>query len=204
MARWSSRCTTTAASSVGARLNLPPGASMRSSASKISASSELGRCWVIRPHMASLVSSAAMTDPARNPLADPQLDAVLDAQGPIDAGVAQRLIQRGRERLGLGDAPAAVIDFRRAIGHDDPNITGPAMLGYGDALYRLDDERQATAAWEAVTRFRENPATYQAWRNLAGARVRAGELQPAIEAYPTPGRRAPAHHQAASGSRLGW
>jgi membrane associated rhomboid family serine protease len=145
-----------------------------------------------------------MTDPARDPLADPQLDAVLNTQGPIDPSIAQRLIDRGRERLDLGDAPGAVVDFRRAIGHDDPNITGPAMLGYGDALYRLDDERQAAAAWEAVTRFRENPATYRAWRNLAGTRVRAGELRPAIEAYREADRRAPSEDKAEIASRLGW
>src|SRR5438132_6577922 len=124
-----------------------------------------------------------MTDPAGDPMADPQLDAALRTQGPIETSLAQRLVERGRERLDLGDAAHAVVDFRRAIGHQDANVSGPAMLGYGDALYRLDDERQAAAAWEAVTRFRENPATYRAWRNLAGVRVRAGELRPAIEAY---------------------
>lgn len=149
-----------------------------------------------------------MTDPAGGPaadlLADPQLDAALRTQGPIDGGIAQRLIARGRQRMELGDAPAALGDFRRAIGHPDPAITGPALLGYGDALYRLDDERQATAAWEAVVRLRENPATYQAWRNLAGARVRAGELPPAMEAYRQADRRAPAEDKPEIASRLGW
>jgi tetratricopeptide (TPR) repeat protein len=128
-----------------------------------------------------------MTDPAGGPPADPthdpRLDAALQNQGPIDAGLARQLIDRGRERLDTGDAAPAIADFRRAIGHTDPAITGAALLGYGDALYRLDDERQATAAWEAVTRLRENPSTYQAWRNLAGVRVRAGELPSAINAY---------------------
>src|SRR5689334_18513651 len=153
-ALWSSRWTTTAASSVGARLNRPPGASIRSSASKISASSELGRCCVIRPHMASLVSSPRMTDPAGGPAADPlqdaRLDAALQTRGALDAATAQELIARGRERLELGDAPRAVGDFRRVVGQADPAITAAALLGYGDALFRLDDERQAVAAWEAV------------------------------------------------------
>jgi membrane associated rhomboid family serine protease len=149
-----------------------------------------------------------MTDPAggptADPLADPQLDAALRAQGPLEAALAQRLIQRGRERMDLGDAAQAVADFRRAIGHPDPAITGPALLGYGDALYRLDDERQAGAAWEAVTRLRENPATYQAWRNLAGVRVRAGELASAIDAYREADRRAPSEDKQEIASRLGW
>src|SRR5215210_6927473 len=114
MARASSRCTTTAASSVGARLNRPPGASMRSSASKISASSEVGRCCVIRPHMASLVSSASMSEPrddaarpganasAASPFADPELDAALTTQGPLSDNVARRLIERGGARLDAG------------------------------------------------------------------------------------------------------
>jgi membrane associated rhomboid family serine protease len=149
-----------------------------------------------------------MTDPAggpaADPLADPQLDAALRTQGPLDGATAQRLITRGRERMDLGDAALAIGDFRRAIGHADPAVTGPALLGYGDALYRLDDERQATAAWDAVVRLRENPATYQAWRNLAGVRVRAGDLQAAIVAYREADRRAPAEDKPEIASRLGW
>jgi len=136
--------------------------------------------------------------------ADPTLDAALRTQGPLDPELARRLIARGRERLDNGDAGAAIADFRRAIGHADPTITGAALLGYGDALYRLDDERQATAAWEAVVRLRENPSTYQAWRNLAGARVRGGELAAAMQAYREADRRALADDKAEIASRLGW
>jgi membrane associated rhomboid family serine protease len=145
-----------------------------------------------------------MTDPATDPLPDPRLDAALRSQGPLDAATAQRLIARGRERLDLGDSAQAIADFRRAIGHEDPAVTGAALLGYGDALYRLDDERQATAAWEAVVRLRENPSTYQAWRNLAGVRVRAGDLPAAIEAYRQAERRAPSEDRQEIASRLGW
>ena len=145
-----------------------------------------------------------MTDPATDPLSDPRLDAALRSQGPLDAATAQRLIARGRERLDLGDSAQAIADFRRAIGHEDPAVTGAALLGYGDALYRLDDERQAAAAWEAVVRLRENPSTYQAWRNLAGVRVRAGELPSAIEAYRQAERRAPSEDRQEIASRLGW
>jgi len=149
-----------------------------------------------------------MTDPsggpAADPLADPRLDAALRTQGPVDAAVAERLITRGRERLDMGDAQGALIDFRRVVGHTDPAITSAALLGYGDALYRLDDERQAAAAWEAIVRLRDNPSTYQAWRNLAGVRVRAGELQSATEAYRQADRRAPAEDKAEIAARLGW
>jgi membrane associated rhomboid family serine protease len=145
-----------------------------------------------------------MTDPASDPLSDPRLDAALSTQGPLDAATAQRLIARGRERLDVGDPVRAIADFRRVVGQADPAITGAALLGYGDALYRLDDERQASAAWEAVVRLRDGPATYQAWRNLAGARVRAGDLQGAIEAYREADRRAPPEDRQEIASRLGW
>ena len=148
-------------------------------------------------------TSEPATEPA-DPLADARLDAALRTQGPLDAATAQRLIARGRERLDLGDAPQAIADFRRVIGHEDPAITSAALLGYGDALYRLDDERQATAAWEAIVRLRDNPSTYQAWRNLAGVRVRAGDLQGAIEAYREADRRAPSEDKQEIASRLGW
>jgi len=149
-----------------------------------------------------------MTDPsggpAADPLADAQLDAALRTQGPLEAGLAERLLARGRERLDLGDAQQAIVDFRRVVGHAEPSITSAALLGYGDALYRLDDEGQAVAAWEAVVRLRDNPSTYQAWRNLAGARVRAGELPAAIAAYREADRRAPSEDRAEIASRLGW
>jgi membrane associated rhomboid family serine protease len=149
-----------------------------------------------------------MTDPsggpAADPLADARLDAALRSQGPLDAALAEGLIARGRERLDQGDAPHAIADFRRVVGHPDPAITSAALLGYGDALYRLDDEGQAVAAWEAIVRLRDNTSTYRAWRNLAGARVRAGDLQGAIQAYREADRRAPSEDKAEIASRLGW
>src|SRR6185503_754371 len=204
IARVSSRWTTTAASSVGARLKRPPGASIRSSASKISASSDVGRCCVIRPHMASLVSSAAMIEPGDDPFRDPALDAAFATQGPLTPEIARGLIARGRAKLEAGEAQLAALDFQRVVGHEDPAITGGALLGFGDVLYRLDNEPQAKAAWEAVTRLRENPSTYQAWRNLAAMRVRDGELNGAIEAYREADRRAPSDDKAEIAARLGW
>src|SRR6185369_6446189 len=149
-----------------------------------------------------------MTDhsggPAADPLADARLDAALRSQGPLDSALAEGLSARGRERLDQGDAPHAIADFRRVVGHPDPAITSAALLGYGDALYRLDDEGQAVAAWEAIVRLRDNASTYRAWRNLAGARVRAGDLQGAIQAYREADRRAPSEDKAEIASRLGW
>jgi membrane associated rhomboid family serine protease len=132
------------------------------------------------------------------------LDAAVATKGPLSSEVALRLIERGRERLGAGDLAPAFADFQRVVGNEDPAITAAALLGSGDALYRLDQEAQAAAQWEAVTRLRENPSTYRAWRNLAGVRVRSHDLRGAIAAYHEADRRAPAEDKAEIAGRLGW
>jgi rhomboid protease GluP len=145
-----------------------------------------------------------MTGAEFDPFLDPELDAAVASQGPLSADIALRLIARGRAKLEAGEPALSLPDFQRVIGHDDPSITGEALLGIGDAVYRLDDEAQAKAAWEAATRLRENAATYRAWRNLAGARVREGNLTGAIDAYREADRRAPEQDKAEIASRLGW
>lgn len=145
-----------------------------------------------------------MTDPRFDPFQDPALDAAVASQGPVPLDVASRLIARGRSKLEAGEAALSLTDFQRVIGHEDAGITGSALVGLGEALYRLDDEPQAKAAWEAATRLRDNPATYPAWRNLAGVLVREGNLQAAINAYREADRRAPSEDRAEIASRLGW
>ena len=148
-----------------------------------------------------------MTDPA-DPLADafvdPELDAALATQGPLGDQVARRLIERGRARLEAGDLSPAAVDFQRVIGHPDANLTGAAVLGLGDVLYRANAEDQAKATWLSVTKLPENASTYAAWKRLAGGYVRANELPEAIDAYRQADRRAPAEDKAEIASRLGW
>lgn len=139
-----------------------------------------------------------------DPLRDPELDAALQSQGPLSEIVASRLVARGRAALEAGEHQLAIADFRRAAGHPEPEITGAALLGSGDALYRMDDEARAAAAWEAVTALPENASTYRAWRNLAGVRVRAGDLNEAIDAYRQADRRAPSEDKSEIAARLGW
>lgn len=145
-----------------------------------------------------------MNEPGAGLFRDPELDAAVAGQGPLAPVLARRLIDRGRAKLDAGEPALATVDFQRVIGHPDPGITGAALLGTGDALYRLDDDAQAKAAWEAVTRLPENPSTYRAWRNIAGARVREGNLGAAIVAYREADRRAPAEDRAEIATRLGW
>jgi membrane associated rhomboid family serine protease len=145
-----------------------------------------------------------VTEPLEDRFRDPQLDLAVASKGPLTADVARRLIERGRAQLEAGEPRLAIPDFQRVIGNEDAATTGAALLGLGDAIYRLDDEPHAAGAWEAVTRLPENPSTYQAWRNLAGVRVREGELNAAITAYREADRRAPADDKAEIASRLGW
>jgi membrane associated rhomboid family serine protease len=145
-----------------------------------------------------------MDDPRDDRFRDPQLDAAVATQGPLPADVARRLIERGRANLEVGDAALAIIDFQRVVGNEDPEVTGAALIGLGEALYRLDDEPEAGAAWEAVTQLPDNSHTYRAWRNLAGMRVRSGDLPAAIDAYREADRLAPADDKAEIASRLGW
>jgi membrane associated rhomboid family serine protease len=155
------------------------------------------------PHDAA--SGSADTEAsADDPFRDPELDAALATQGPLSDAIARRLLERGRARLDAGDHALAAADFQRVVGHPDANLTGAAVLGTGDVLYRVDADDQARNAWQSVTRLPENTATYSAWRNLAGMHVRAGELNEAIEAYRQADRRAPAEDKPEIAARLGW
>jgi membrane associated rhomboid family serine protease len=126
------------------------------------------------------------------------------AGGPLTRDEALAMLGRAAELLASGDFRDAGEHYARVVGFDDPTITAAALLGLGEVRYRLDDETAAMATWSAVLRLGETPSTYAAWRNLAAARVRAGELQGAIEAYREADRRAPHEDKAEIANRLGW
>jgi membrane associated rhomboid family serine protease len=86
----------------------------------------------------------------------------------------------------------------------EPALTAAALVGAGEALYRMDDEEGARQCWEQAARLPENPVTYRAWRQVAAARVRDGDLRGARDAYGEAERRAPAEDRAEIASRLGW
>jgi rhomboid protease GluP len=114
------------------------------------------------------------------------------------------LLERGGDLLDAGEFADAVAHFARVVGFDDPAITAAALLGLGEAHYRLNDEPAAIASWSAILELSETPSTYTAWRNLAAARVRDGDLNGAIEAYREADRRAPQEDKAEIANRLGW
>jgi membrane associated rhomboid family serine protease len=124
--------------------------------------------------------------------------------GPLTREAAKALLERGQELLSAGEFGGAGDHFARVVGFDDAALTATALMGLGEVRYRLDDETAAVATWLAVLRLGETPSTYAAWRNLAAARVRQGDLLGAIEAYREADRRAPSEDKPEIANRLGW
>lgn len=126
------------------------------------------------------------------------------ASGRLTRDAAMALLERGGELLASGDFAEAGQHFSRVVGFDDPAVTAAALLGLGEAHYRLNDEPAAVQTWSAVLKLPETPSTYAAWRNIAAARVRDGDLPGAIEAYREADRRAPREDKGEIANRLGW
>ncbi len=124
--------------------------------------------------------------------------------GPLAPEAAKALLERAGELLAAGEYGGAAEHFARVVGFDDPAITAAALMGLAEVRYRGDQEDAAVATWAAVVKLGETPSTYPAWRNIAAARVRSGDLPGAIEAYREADRRAPHEDKAEIASRLGW
>lgn len=127
-----------------------------------------------------------------------------DIGGPLDLASALRLLDQAAALIASADFADAARHYRRVVGFDDVAVTAAALLGLGEALHRLDRDDAALSTWEQVLALPETPATYPAWRNVAAARVRAGDLRGAMTAYREADRRAPAEHKPEIASRLGW
>lgn len=133
-----------------------------------------------------------------------ELAALLAHDGPLSRETALAALDAAAQLMASADFVDAARVYQRVIGFNDPAITGAALLGLGEAWYRLNEDAQALATWEEVTRLPESAATYPAWRNVAAARVRAGDLRGAIAAYREADRRAPEADRPEIASRLGW
>jgi rhomboid protease GluP len=122
-------------------------------------------------------------------------DAARDPRNIFDAarGAAER-----------GDYQTAAALYSRLIGNPDPQLHTAALLGMADARYRLDDEEGALQGWISATQAPETALSWQAWVQLAGARVREGDLTAAARAYREAEQRAPYEERAGIQSRLGW
>ena len=124
--------------------------------------------------------------------------------GPLSREQALAALDHAAELTAASQFADAARLYQRVIGFDDRGVTAAAMLGFGQAMHRLDQEDQAIGAWQEVVSLPVTPATYPAWRELAGARVRGGDLAGAAEAYRQADRLAPTADKAEIASRLGW
>jgi membrane associated rhomboid family serine protease len=131
-------------------------------------------------------------------------DPDLERDGPLSREAALRLLDRGKQLMDSADFGDAARHYQRVIGFDDLAVTSAGLLGLGNALHRLDRDADALGVWEQVTEMPDTPSTYPAWRNVAAARVRAGDNRGALDAYREADRRAPAEDKGEIASRLGW
>lgn len=152
-----------------------------------------------RPALAGTAIVGAMDDAPHPASVRPE-----PSPGRLTREDALALLEDARTSLGAGDFRDAVARYARVVGFDDAEITGSALLGLGEARYRLDDDGAALASWEMAIKLPENPSSYAAWRNVAAARVRGGDLRGAIDAYREAERRAPLEDKPEIANRLGW
>ncbi len=128
----------------------------------------------------------------------------LASSGPLGREQALGALDHAAELMGASQFLDAARLYQRVIGFDDPAVTSAALLGFGQAMHRLGQEDQAVGAWQEVTQLPLTPASYPAWRELAGARVRRADLAGALDAYRQADRLAPPQDKAEIASRLGW
>lgn len=141
----------------------------------------------------------AVTDPIAF---DPR--AALAAGGPLSRDQARATLDHAAGLMERSEFLDAARLYQRVIGTDDRAVTSAALLGFGQAMHRLGEEDQAVHAWRQVVGLPATPATYPAWRELAGAHVRSGDLRAALDAYREADRLAPPGDRAEIASRLGW
>ena len=128
----------------------------------------------------------------------------LAAGTPLDRATAIAAIAQADDLMEQNEAQEALALYSRATAISDRDVAAAGYYGVGNALYRLDRDVQARDAWLRATTFGETPVTYRAWRQVAAARVREGDLRGAVEAYHQCERRAPRQDRAEIASRLGW
>lgn len=126
------------------------------------------------------------------------------AQTPLDRATAIAAISQADDLMEVSEPETALALYSRATWVADRDVSAAGFYGLGNALYRLDHESEARAAWERATAAGDTPVAYRAWRQIAAARVREGDLRGALDAYRECERRAPREDRAEIASRLGW
>jgi membrane associated rhomboid family serine protease len=139
--------------------------------------------------------SAAPAEPAGFPTQVPP---------PRDRPSAISALTRAHELMEESEPDQALALYTAVANWPEREICAAGFFGMGNALYRLDREVEARSAWERAARLGETPVTYAAWRQVAAALVREGDLKAALAAYRECERRAPRGEREEIASRLGW
>jgi membrane associated rhomboid family serine protease len=126
------------------------------------------------------------------------------AQTPLDRATAVAAIAQADDLMERSEPEYALALYSRGTASSERDVVAAAFYGLGNALYRLDREVDARLAWERATSFGDTPVAYRAWRQVAAALVREGNLRGAIDAYRQCEKRAPRQDRAEIASRLGW
>ena len=105
---------------------------------------------------------------------------VYDNDGLIDKFVGDEIVAFFFPLMSGPRYPEAAVRYGRVVGFDDSTVTAAALLGLGEARFRMGEDGAALASWKAVLQVGETPSSYPAWRNIAAANVREGDLQAAI------------------------
>jgi membrane associated rhomboid family serine protease len=124
--------------------------------------------------------------------------------GPLDRDTAIGLVRHADQLAASGDYETAAAYYSRVVGHQDADLHVAGLLGLGECQYRLDHDAAALQSWTMAARAPETPASWIAWKQVAGAKVRSGDLPGALDAYQQADRRAPPEARAEIASRLGW
>jgi len=126
------------------------------------------------------------------------------AQTPLDRASAIAAIAQADDLMERSEPELALPLYSRATYISDRDVAAAGFYGLGNALYRLDHEAEARQGWERATTFGDTPVAYRAWRQVAAARVREGDLPGALDAYRQCEKIAPRSDRAEIASRLGW
>ena len=129
----------------------------------------------------------------------------LGAQDVLDRATAIAALAQADDLLERSEPEQALPLYVRGTGCPDRDVAAAAYYGLGNVLYRLDRDAEARVAWQRATSFGDStPAAYRAWRQVAAAFVREGDLRGALDAYRHCERLAPKEDRPEIASRLGW
>ena len=126
-------------------------------------------------------------------------------QSPLDRATAIAALTQADDLLEQSEPEQALPLYSRATASPERDVAAAGFYGLGNVLFRLDRETEARDAWQQAASLGDNtPVAYRAWRQVAAALVREGNLRGALEAYSHCEKLAPKEDRPEIASRLGW